>query len=155
MADMSSNDANLHGIGIYIDSERLRPVHATLCFDKPFLLTHAENEKKAKGNGKSALGKRYPFEAPSNPELGGWDGEFSSLDLCIGFAFDKSAENDCLLRNDGIFIWSERTLSKLGDDKEKRVRFLLQMMQFLYSLMMGRDAITEGVPFQQYLGPLL
>ena len=29
------------------------------------------------------------------------------------------------------------------------------MMQFFYTLMMGGDAIIDGVPLQQYLGPLI
>jgi hypothetical protein len=42
----------------------------------------------------------------------------------------------------------------LGDDKEKRMRFLLQMMQLNYTLMMGKDAMIDGIPFQQHLGQL-
>ena len=57
-----------------------------------------------------------------------------------------------------MLVWSERTLEKLGGDggelRAKQLRFALQMMQFFYSLMMGGDAIADGVPLQQYLGPL-
>ena len=48
---------------------------------------------------------------------------------------------------------------KLGEStegnniKEKQTRLALQMVQLMYSLMMGKDAIIDGVPLQ-YLGPL-
>ena len=78
--------------------------------------------------------------------------------LCIGVGIKRDASNDCLLRPDGVLVWSERTLAKLGGDggelRAKQLRFALQMMQFLYSLMMGGGAIADGVPLQQYLGPL-
>ena len=45
-------------------------------------------------------------------------------------------------------------MAKLGHDREKQMRFLFQMMHLFYSLLMGGDAIIDGVPFQQYLGPL-
>ena len=35
---------------------------------------------------------------------------------------------DCLLCPGGPFVWSDHTRTKLGDDKEKRMHFLLQMM---------------------------
>ena len=47
-----------------------------------------------------------------------------------------------------------RTLAKLGMDRDKRMRFLLQMMQLFYSPMMGKGAIVDGLPFQQHLGPV-
>ena len=57
-----------------------------------------------------------------------------------------------------MFVWSERTLAKLGggggDVRAKKLRLALQMMQFLYTLMMGSDAIVDGVPFAQCLGPM-
>jgi hypothetical protein len=125
-----------------------------LSWDKSFALTHKDMERKSKQPGKTKLTKYYPYSEPSNPELGGWHGRFDSLELCIALAIDKAADNSCLLRRDGAFVWSERTLAKVGEDEEKRLRFILQMMQFFYSLMMGQDAIYDGIPFRQYLGPL-
>ena len=49
---------------------------------------------------------------------------------------------------------ADRTRAKLGDDKEKRMRFLLQMLQLFYALMIGKDAAIDGTPFQQHLGPV-
>ena len=46
-------------------------------------------------------------------------------------------------------------MNKLGEDREKRLRFALQMIEFFYTLLMGSDAIINSVPFQQYLGPLV
>ena len=34
------------------------------------------------------------------------------------------------------------------------MRFLLQMMQLFYALMMGKDAMIDRIPFQQHLGPV-
>ena len=77
-----------------------------------------------------------------------------SLTLCISIGTNDGANNDCLLCPDGAFVWSDRKHAKLGDDKEKRMRFLLQMLQLFYALMMGKDAMIDGIPFQQYLGPV-
>ena len=51
-------------------------------------------------------------------------------------------------------MWTVRTLEKLGTCRGKRMRFLLQMMEFFYSILMGRDATWDAVPFSQYLGVL-
>ena len=67
------------------------------------------------------MSKQYPFKEPPNPELGGWNGTFESLVLCIGIGINRDANNDSLLRPDGSFVWTERTLAKLGGDKEKQV----------------------------------
>ena len=64
----------------------------------------------------SKLSKRYPFKKPSNPELKGWDGIMANLVLCIGVGIKRDASNECLLRPNGMFVWSERTLAKLGGD---------------------------------------
>merc|ERR1740139_190236 len=55
---------------------------------------------------------------------------------------------------DGVLVWTMRTLTKIKGEREKRRQFLLQMMQLFYSLLMGSNAIIDGVPSQQYLGPL-
>ena len=34
------------------------------------------------------------------------------------------------------------------------MRFLLEMLQLFYALMIGKDAAIDGTPFQQYLGPV-
>jgi hypothetical protein len=51
-----------------------------------------------------------------------------------------------------VFVWTDRTRAKLGDDVDKQMRFLLQMLQLFYTLMIGKDAAIDGTPFQQYLG---
>ena len=87
-------------------------------------------------------------------------GTYQNLVLCIGVGIKRDGNNGCLTRKeDGVFVWTDRTLAKLGgsspdDTTGKQIRFALQMMQFMYTLMMGTDAIKDGVPFQQYLGPL-
>ena len=73
--------------------------------------------------------------------------------MCVGVGIKRDIDNDCLLRSGGVFVWTVRTLTKLGGNKDNRMRFLLQMMRFFYELM-GGDAIVESVPFQQFLGPL-
>ena len=79
---------------------------------------------------------------------------FPCLTLCIGIGVNKLGNNDCLVHPDGLFVWTERTMTKLGNDREKQTRFLFQMIHLFYSLLMGGEAIIDGVPFQQYLGPL-
>ena len=81
-------------------------------------------------------------------------GTFESLVFCIGVGIKKEANNDCLLQCGGAFVWTVRTLEKLGTCRGKRMRFLLQMMEFFYSISMGRDAIWDAIPFSQYLGVL-
>ena len=112
------------------------------------------DERSAKSSGTTTFSKRYPYSLPPNPALGGWYGTFPSLALCIGVGISRMANNDCLLQPNSVFIWSERTMNKLGEDREKRLRFAFQMIEFFYMLLMGNDAIINSVPFQQYLGPL-
>ena len=57
-------------------------------------------------------------------------------------------------RPDWVFMWTERTMNKLGEGRDKRMRFIFQMIEFFYQLLMDGDAVVSGVPFQQYLGPL-
>ena len=148
------DDATLNGVAIYIDNNTLRPVRAMLAWDKSFAAAHAADERAARNGGPSEFSKQYPLEEPTNPELGGWNGVFPSLTLCVGVAVSKLCDNDCLVRSGGAFIWTERTMAKSGRDREKQMRFLFQMMHLFYSLLMGGDAIIDGVPFQQCLGPL-
>ena len=151
------DDAALNGVAIYIDNNTLRPVRSSLAWDKTFAECYSADERNAKNSGATgatAFSKRYPFAVPANPELGGWDGTFPSLNLCIGVGISKLTNNDCLFQPGGAFVWTERTNCKLGEDREKRSRFAFQMMEFFYSLLMGGDAIINSVPFQQYLGPL-
>jgi hypothetical protein len=69
-----------------------------------------------------------------------------------GNTYARRQQHDCLLRPDCVFVWTDRTRAKLGDDVDKRMRFLLQMLQLFYTLMIGKDAAIDGTPFQQYLG---
>jgi len=146
-------DASLGGVGIYIDRQRCKPVCAVMAWGRMFEDVHSDDEKKSKAPS-SKFAKRYPFAPPLRPELGGRSGTFEGLTLCISIGFRSGASRDCLLASDGAFVWRVRTLIKLGPDRDKRMRFLLQMMQLFYSLKMGKDAIVDGVPFQQHLGPV-
>ena len=124
-------------------------VHSFLVSGKSFDQTYKDIEKRA--NNGSMLSKRYPFKKPSSPQLKGQDGIITKLVLCIGVGIKQNASNDCRLRPDGVLVWSERTLVKL-DGSGGELQFALQLMQFLYSMMMGGDDIAYGVPFQHYLG---
>ena len=73
LLDGHSDDATLNGVTIYINTNTLRPVRVMLAWDKSFLDSHTADERNAKNAGATAFSKRYPFTAPSNPELGGWD----------------------------------------------------------------------------------
>ena len=95
------------------------------------------DKKNAKDRGTSEFSRQYPLEEPSNPELGGWDRLFPYLTLCIGIGVSKLGDNDCLVRPDGVFVWTERTMTKLGNDREKQTRFLFQMIHLFYSLLLN------------------
>ena len=153
LVDGDPCDASLGGVGIYIDRQRCKPVRAVMAWGRTFKDVHSNDEKKSK-KPSSEFSRRFPFAPPPRPELGGWSGTFESLTLCVGIGFRSGTSRDCLLASDGAFVWTVRTLMKLGPDRDKRMRFLLQMMQLFYSLMMGKDAIVDGVPFQQHLGPV-
>ena len=62
---------------------------------------------------------------PANPSLGGYDGTFEKLVLCIGVGIKKEAIHDCLLRCGDTFVWTRRTLEKLWICRGKRMHFLL------------------------------
>ena len=85
---------------------------------------------------------------------------YQNLVLCNGVGIKRDGTNGCLTRkDDGVLVWTDHTLTKLGgslqdDTAGKQIRFVLQMIQFIYTLMMGTDDIKDGVPFQKYLGPL-
>ena len=142
----------LEGVAMYIDNQKLKFVHSVIASGKTLEKVHQDCESISK-NSSTNFRKEYPFKKPSNPELRGWSGTFGSLDLCIGVGIRRDASNDCLVRQDGLLVWLEWTMIKLGGE-EKRLRFALQMFQLLYSLMMGDDAIFDATPFAQYLGTL-
>lgn len=79
-----------------------------------------------------------------------------NLTLCIGIGVSRNASNDYLLLLGRAFIWTELTMTKWGEDRKKRPRFLMQMVHLFYVLLMvmGNTVIVGGVPFVQYLGPL-
>lgn len=86
--------------------------------------------------------------------MGGWDGIFGNLTLCIGVGTSRNANDDCLLCVGDAFIWTVRALTKLGEDRKKQLRFLLQIVHMFYVPLMGNDAIINGVPLAQHPGPL-
>ena len=100
-------DADLHGVCIYMDTNKLRSIHSMLAWDKTFAGTHAANKSKSKTSCTSNFIKRYPFQEPPSPELGGWDGTFPCLELCIGIGINKAENKDYLLQERGAFIWSD------------------------------------------------
>ena len=67
--------------------------------------------------------------------------------FCIGVEIEKGANHDCLLWCSGVSVWTIRTLEKLGTCRRKQMRFMLQMMEFFYSILMGGEAIWDAVPF--------
>ena len=61
----------------------------------------------------------------------------------------QSAVHMCLLQTINTpRVSFNKSKATAGDTAGKQIRFALQMMQFMYTLMMGTDAITDGVPFQ-------
>ena len=84
------------------------------------------------------------------------------LTLYCGIGFDLNKDNDCIIRREGgLFLWSERTMIKLKDLKVtgtiqfKQMKLVCSMIQLMYSLVIAHDdVIREGVPFQQFVGPI-
>ena len=134
------------------------PVCALMVWDKFFVDTIGVNKKNSKNAGTSNFSKRYPYHKPINPSLRGYKVMFESLVFCIGIGMKKEVSHECLLRCGGAFVWTIcvqiQTLQKLGACREKQMRFLLQIMEFFYSILMGRDAIWDTSRFNQYFGPL-
>ena len=157
-----NSDDKLQGVALYTDKTRCQFKHSTLAFGggKSFEQRYEDDGKNSRNpNSTSNLSKLYPSTKPIMPEEGGYCGIFDDLNLCIGI--DPTANNDCLTRRDnGLFVWTDRTMIKLGEStegnniKEKQMRLALQIVQLMYSLMMGNDAIIDGIPLKQYLGPL-
>ena len=159
-----NSDDKLQGVALYTDKTRCQFKHSTLAFGggKSFEQRYEDDGKNSRNpNSTSNLSKLYPSTKPIMPEEGGYCGIFDDLILCIGIGINPAANNDCLTRRDnGLFVWTDRTMIKLGEStegnniKEKQMRLALQIVQLMYSLMMGKDAIIDGVPLKQYLGPL-
>ena len=86
----------------------------------------------------------------------------SDVTLYAAFAFDPEGDNDCLTdREGGVFVWSERTMTKLADCsvngslKTKQLRLICCAFELVYSVMMDiDDVIKDGVPMQQFIGPI-
>ena len=131
--------------------------------DKSFEQRWKEDLRNAKAKTpSSAFAQLYPSKKPTNAEKGGWDGVFASdLRMHIGLGIDTAGgENACLIRReDGIFVWSERTMRKLeesnspGTLETKQIKLICGTFELAYRLMMGKDAIDNGVPFRHFLGP--
>ena len=86
----------------------------------------------------------------------------SDLTLYCGIGFDSNEDNECIIRLEcDLFLWRKWTMIKLEDSKVtgtlqfKQMRLVCNMIQLMYSLMMAHDdVIREGVPFQQFVGPI-
>ena len=60
-----------------------------------------------------------------------------------------------------MFVWSDRTITKLKESKVngtlqfKQLKLGCGTLELMYSLMMANvNVIQEGVPFQQFVGPI-
>ena len=83
--------------------------------------------------------------------MGGFNEMFGSFVFCVGVEIKKEANHGCLLGCSVAFVRTMRTLERRGVCRGKRVRFLLQMMQLFFFILIGRDATWEVVSFSQYL----
>jgi hypothetical protein len=103
-----------------------------------------------------------PKEKPYQAEQGGWLGLFDDLDPLIDLAFKPNADKNSILTDgeNGFFVWSDCTIEKLkqsniaGTLEDKQMKLVCHMFDLTYSLMMDkRDAIVNGTPFVQFIGP--
>ena len=106
---------------MYIDNQKLKFMQSVIASGKTLEKFHQDCKRNSK-NSSTNFCKEYLFKMPSNPELKGWSGTFGSLDLCIGVGIGTNAGNDCLVRQNGLLVWLEWTMIKLGGE-EKRLRF--------------------------------
>ena len=129
----------------------LQPLRSLLAYYVLFVESYAADERNAKNTGPSSFSRHCPFREPHNPMMGSREGTFANLVLCIWVGIQRDASHDCPLQEDSTFVWTERTMAKLGDSKEKRLCFTLQMAEFFFILLIGGDAVIYAVPFQQCL----
>ena len=79
-----------------------------------------------------------------------------------GIEIDPDETNAYLTRRDvGVFVWSNRTVTKLEDLKVngtiqfKQLKLVCGALELMYSLMMANaDVIRDGVPLQLFLDQL-
>jgi hypothetical protein len=117
-----------------------------------------DEDKKESSKQTTAFSRKYPTVPPRCSHLGGWDGTFNDLDFFTPFAFDPKADNDCLVRKDGgLFVWTDLTLSKLGESKisgdlkSKQLVFISCMFELMYSLMMDTTKGTTIKALQPFM----
>jgi len=156
---------SFQGVALYYDHQKAKfrfpaIVHGS---GKSFEQRWKEDQRNAKSKTPStSFAKQYPSSKPRDAEKGGWDGVFGrDLTMYVGIGIDPNGNNECLLRKEnGPFVWSERTMKKLeessatGTIADKQLRLICAMFELTYFLMMGKDdAIDIGTPFRHFIGP--
>ena len=156
---------SFQGVALYYDHQKAKfrfpaIVHGS---GKSFEQRWKEDQRNAKSKTPStSFTKQYPSSKPRDAEKGGWDGVFGrDLTMYVGIGIDPNGNNECLLRKEnGPFVWSERTMKKLeessatGTIADKQLRLICVMFELTYFLMMGKDdAIDIGTPFRHFIGP--
>ena len=49
------------------------------------------------------------------------------------------------------YIWVDQTMNKLGEGRDKQMRFMFQMIELFYMPLMGGNAIIDNIHFKRYL----
>ena len=79
--------------------------------------------------------------------------------MFVGIGLDPDGNHECLSRSEGgLFVWSEATLNKLGEDdlQTKQIKFVCCMMQFMYDLALKNEKVElRDVPFRPFIGRML
>ena len=86
-----------------------------------------------------------------DPKIGRWDGIFPSITMCMSLGVGKLTNNDCLPKSDSMFILTDLTMNKLGEGRDKQMRFMFQMIELFYMPLMGGNAIIDNIHFKRYL----
>ena len=82
-------------------------------------------------------------------------GVFSDLKILVGVAIDPKGNNECLTSPDnGMFTWSERTMTKLESvtAQDKHLKLVLSMFALFLNLMLDSDSsLSHGSFFEEFM----
>ena len=118
---LNDDNKSLHGIALLHDAQRGVFVNVVKVdgnadeqsFQKEYAKLERESEQQAK-----KFARLYPSKRPINGVQGEMKGIFSDLEMFVAIAIDPKKNNDCLTREEnGIFLWSERTMTMLRELK--------------------------------------
>ena len=155
---------SLHGIALLHDRERgifvkVVKVDGTAdeqSFQKEYTQLEKDSQQQAK-----KFARLYPSKRPRNGVQGEANGVFSVLEMFVAIAIHPKKNNDCLTREEnGIFLWSERTMTMLRESKkgsdtlpQKQMKLVMCALGLYLNLMLDKDEnLSEGSFVETFMG---